>query len=214
MIRVMLVDDHELVRTGFRHILNDMQEVEVIGEAETGEGALKLIPQLEPDLVLMDINMPGIGGIEATRTIKRKYPKIQVIVISVHSDSPFPAKLYGAGALGYLTKGCPATEMMQAIRTVVTGKPFLSSEVAQKLSLAKMTGIDSELPFDALSKREMQVMMLIVQGTKNQDISDIICVSPKTVSTYRHRLFEKLGVETDAELTMLAIRHGIAEYET
>ena len=214
MIRVMLVDDHELVRTGFRHILSDMHEVEVVGEAETGEGALKLIPQLEPDLILMDINMPGIGGIEATRTIKHKYPIIQIIVISVHSDSPFPAKLYEAGALGYLTKGCPATEMMQAIRTVVTGKPFLSSEIAQKLSLAKMAGIDSELPFDALSKREMQVMMLIVQGTKNQDISDTICVSPKTVSTYRHRLFEKLGVETDAELTMLAIRHGIAEYET
>ncbi len=214
MIRVMLVDDHELVRTGFRHILNDMQDVEVVGEAETGEGALQQIPQLKPDLVLMDINMPGIGGIEATRTIKRKYPEIQVIVISVHSDAPFPSKLHDAGALGYLTKGCPASELMLAIRTVVNGKPFLSSEVAQKLSLAKLAGIDAELPFDALSKREMQVMMMIVQGTKNQDISDTLCVSPKTVSTYRHRLFEKLGVETDAELTMLAIRHGVSEYET
>jgi two-component system, NarL family, invasion response regulator UvrY len=214
MIKVMLVDDHELVRTGFRHILTDIEDVEVAGEAETGEEALELIPQLKPNLVLMDINMPGIGGIETTRTIRRKYPEIQVIVISVHSDSPFPAKLHEAGALGYLTKGCPASEMIEAIRTVANGKPFLSSVVAKKLSLAKLSGNDSELPFDALSKREMQVMMMIVQGTRNQDISDTLCVSPKTVSTYRHRLYEKLGVETDVELTMLAIRYGVAEYES
>lgn len=213
MIRVMLVDDHELVRTGFRLILDDMPDVVVVGEAESGENALKKIPELKPDLVLMDINMPGIGGIEATRKIKRKYPEIQVIVITVHSDAPFPTKLHEAGALGYLTKGCPATEMMEAIKTVVSGKPFISSEVAKKLSLAKLTGIDSELPFESLSKREMQVLMMIVKGSKNQDISDTLCVSPKTVSTYRHRLYEKLGIETDAELTMLAIRHGIAEYE-
>ncbi len=213
MIRVMLVDDHELVRTGFRHILNGMQDITVVGEAESGEDALKQIPDLKPDLILMDINMPGIGGIEATRIIKRKHPEVQVIVVTVHSDAPFPGKLHEAGALGYLTKGCPATEIMAAIKTVVTGKPFLSSEVAQKLSLAKLSGIDSELPFDSLSKREMQVMMMIVQGSKNQDISDTICVSPKTISTYRHRLFEQLGIETDAELTMLAIRYGIAEYE-
>jgi len=213
MIRVMLVDDHELVRTGFRLILNDLQDITVVGEAENGENALKQIPDLKPDLILMDINMPGIGGIEATRIIKRKHPEVQVIAVTVHSDAPFPGKLHKAGALGYLTKGCPATELMAAIKTVVAGKPFLSSEVAQKLSLAKLSGIDSELPFDSLSKREMQVMMMIVQGSKNQDISDTICVSPKTVSTYRHRLFEKLGIDTDAELTMLAIRHGIAEYE-
>lgn len=213
MIRVMLVDDHELVRTGFKLILDDMPDVVVVGEAESGESALEKIPELKPDLVLMDINMPGIGGIEATRKIKRKYPNIQVIAITVHTDAPFPAQLHEAGALGYLTKGCPASEMMNAIRTVVSGKPFLSSEVAQKLSLAKLAGIDSERPFESLSKREMQVLMMIVQGSKNQDISDVLCVSPKTVSTYRHRLFEKLDIKTDAELTMLAIRHGVAEYD-
>ncbi len=213
MIRAMLVDDHELVRTGFRLILDNMPEVLVVGEAESGESALKQIPELKPDLVLMDVNMPGIGGIEATRRIRRNYPGIQVIAITVHTDAPFPSKLHQAGALGYLTKGCPASEMLDAIKTVTNGKPFLSAEVAQKLSLARLTGVDSELPFESLSRREMQVMMMIVQGSKNQDISDTLCVSPKTVSTYRHRLFEKLGIETDAELTLLAIRYGVAEYE-
>jgi two-component system, NarL family, invasion response regulator UvrY len=201
------------VRTGFKLILDDAEDIDVVAEASSGEDAIKIIPEVRPDLVLMDINMPGIGGIEATRTIKRKYPDVRVIVVTVHSEAPFPSKLHEAGALGYLTKGCPASELLNAVRTVVKGKPFLSADVAQKLSLAKLSGVDSELPFEALSKREMQVLMLIVQGTKNQDISDILCVSPKTVSTYRHRLFEKLDIRTDAELTMLAIRHGIAEYE-
>ncbi len=213
MIKVMLVDDHELVRTGFRLILDDAEDIEVVAEAESGESAIQKIPEIKPDLVLMDINMPGIGGIEATRTIKRKYPDTQIIVVTVHSEAPFPSKLHEAGALGYVTKGCPSSELLDAIRTVVKGKPFLSAEVAKKLSLAKLSGVDSEFPFDSLSKREMQVLMLIVQGARNQDISDTLCVSPKTVSTYRHRLFDKLGIQTDAELTMMAIRHGVAEYE-
>jgi two-component system invasion response regulator UvrY len=213
MIKVMLVDDHELVRTGFRLILDDADDIDVVAEADSGESALQLIPELKPDLVLMDINMPGIGGIEATRTIKRKFPDIKIIVVTVHSEAPFPSKLHEAGAIGYVTKGCPASELLDAIRTVGQGKPFLSAEVAKKLSLAKLSGVDSELPFESLSKREMQVLMLIVQGSKNQEISDTLCVSPKTVSTYRHRLFEKLGVHTDAELTLMAIRHGVAEYE-
>jgi two-component system invasion response regulator UvrY len=209
----MLVDDHELVRTGFKLILADAQDIEVVAEANSGEDAIKQVPQVEPDLILMDINMPGIGGIEATRTIKRKYPDVHIIVVTVHSEAPFPSKLHAAGALGYLTKGCPASELFSAIRTVVQGKPFLSADVAQKLSLAKLSGVNPELPFESLSKREMQVLMLIVQGAKNQDISDTLCVSPKTVSTYRHRLFEKLDIKTDAELTMLAVRHGITEHE-
>ncbi len=213
MIKVILVDDHELVRTGFRLILDDAEDIDVVAEADSGESALQLIPEIKPDLVLMDINMPGIGGIEATRAIKRKFPETQVIVVTVHTEAPFPSKLHEAGAIGYVTKGCPASELLEAIRTVGQGKPFLSAEVAQKLSLAKLSGVDSELPFESLSKREMQVLMLIVQGTKNQEISDTLCVSPKTVSTYRHRLFEKLGVQTDAELTLMAIRHGVAEYE-
>ncbi|MCP4289144.1 MAG: response regulator [Gammaproteobacteria bacterium] len=209
MIRVLLVDDHELVRTGFRHILAGSNEVDVVGEANSGEDALAKIKTSAPDLVLMDVNMPGIGGIEATRKIKRLYPSIQVIVITIHSDTPFPEQLHDAGALGYLTKGCPADELFEAIHTVNRGKPFISSEVSKKLTLARINGRDSDTPFSALSQREMQVFLMITQGHKTQEISDSLCLSPKTVSTYRHRLFEKLDVNTDVDLTHLALRYGL-----
>jgi two-component system invasion response regulator UvrY len=209
MIRVLLVDDHELVRTGFRRILEGDPDIQVVAEAESGEDALKQVQSLQPDMVLMDINMPGIGGIEATRKIKHLYPEIQVIAVTIHADAPFPEQLHGAGALGYLTKGCPAKEMFEAIRTVAAGKPFISSDVSKKLTLARLTGANPDSPFGALSQREMQVLLMITQGQKTQDISDALYLSPKTVSTYRHRLFEKLGVETDVELTHLALRHGL-----
>jgi len=204
-----LVDDHELVRTGFRHILSNAQGFDVVGEAESGEEAVAKARQLKPDLVLMDVNMPGIGGIEATRRIRRQNPETQVIAVTVLSDTPFPEQLHDAGAIGYLTKGCPAEELFQALKTVAAGKPFISSEVSQKLTLARLTGSDPDSPFNALSQREMQVLLMITQGQKTQFISDSLCLSPKTVSTYRHRLFEKLDVETDVELTLLALRHGL-----
>ncbi|WP_275098112.1 response regulator [Sedimenticola hydrogenitrophicus] len=209
MIKVLLVDDHELVRTGFRHILQDSPGIEVVGEAESGEDAVIKAKQLKPDLVLMDVNMPGIGGIEATRRIRRQNPATQVIAVTVLSDAPFPEQLHEAGALGYLTKGCPAEELFRAIKMVASARPFISNEVSQKLTLAMLTGSNPDSPFDRLSQREMQVLLMITQGQKTQFISDSLCLSPKTVSTYRHRLFEKLDVETDVELTLLAIRHGL-----
>ena len=198
MVRVLLVDDHELVRTGFRHILSGRVGIEVVGEANSGEDALSKVHSLQPDLVLMDINMPGIGGIEATRKIKRQHPATQIIAVTIHTDAPFPEQLHEAGALGYLTKGCPADELFEAIHTVADGKPFISSEVSKKLTLARLTGVDPDTPFSRLSQREMQVFLMITQGQKTQEISDSLCLSPKTVSTYRHRLFEKLNVETSS----------------
>ncbi len=211
MIRVLLVDDHELVRTGFRHILGEARDIEVIAEASSGEEAVAFVRATLPDLVLMDVNMPGIGGIEATRKLLRINKDLKVIALTVHTDSPFPTQLHEAGALGYLTKGCPAEEMFKAIRLVASGKPYISSEVSQKLALAQMSGHVEDQPFGKISQREMQVLMMIIQGTKTQEISDSLCLSPKTVSTYRHRLYEKLEVETDVDLTHLAIRHGLVE---
>lgn len=214
MIKVLLVDDHELVRTGFRHILQGESGIEVVGEADSGEKAVKMAAELGPDLVLMDVNMPGIGGIEATRKIRRHNPSTQIIAVTVLSDAPFPEQLHDAGALGYLTKGCPAEEMFEAIRTVAGGRPFIAGEVSRKLTIARLTGTDPDSPFNQLSPREMQVLMMIIQGQKTQDISDSLCLSPKTVSTYRHRLFEKLNVETDVELTLMALRHGLVNTES
>jgi len=209
MIRVLLVDDHELVRTGIRRILDSDSEIDIVGEATSGEEALEKIKELKPDLVLMDVNMPGIGGIEATRKTRRLYPDTRVIALTVHVDAPFPEQLHEAGASGYLTKGCPADELFDAIKTVAAGEPFISADVSRKMTLQRFSGVDPDSPFNKLSQREMQVFLMITQGSKTQDISDSLCLSPKTVSTYRHRLFEKLNVETDVELTHLALRYEL-----
>ena len=209
LITILLVDDHELVRTGIRRILESSDEFQILGEASSGEEALDLVGKLRPAIVLMDVNMPGIGGIEATHRITHIHPEVKVIVVTVLSDAPFPRQLHDAGAMGYLTKGCPAEDMFQAIRSVFRGQPYISSEVARRRSLASLNGVDGDSPFNTLSQREMQVMMMIVQGQKTQDIADSLFLSPKTVSTYRQRLYSKLNVETDVELAHMALRYGL-----
>ncbi len=161
-----------------------------------------------PDVVLMDVNMPGIGGIEATRRLLRIAPDLKVVALTMLDNEPFPARLNEVGAMGYLTKGCPADEMIQAIRSVFRGQPFVSSDVARKHILTDWKR-HSATPFQGLSSRETQVMLMILEGQRNQEISDGLSLSPKTVSTYRQRIYEKLDVRNDVELTRLAYRHGI-----
>lgn len=210
MIRILLVDDHALFRSGMRHILEEAGEMEVVGEADSGETALEKVRERQPDVVLMDIHMPGIGGIEATRRIHRLAPEVRVIAVTALDDEPFPSQLLDAGAVGYLTKGCPAGELLQAVRRVMRGEHYLSAAVAQKLSLSALVNKGGS-PLAKLSPREMQVMMMITRGKTTQEISDALFLSPKTVSTYRARLFEKLGVSNDVELTHFALRHGVVE---
>ncbi len=210
MIKVLLVDDHELVRTGIRHILDEASDIEVIGEASSGDEALTNARRLEPDLVLMDVNMPGMGGIEATRRMVRLLPDVKVIALTILDEDPFPARLNEAGAKGYLTKGCPAAEVLDAIRMVNRGKIYVASSVARKHMLADWNGV-AATPFEELSAREMQVAMMILDGQRTQEISDGLCLSPKTVSTYRQRIYEKLRVKNDVELTRLAYRHDLIQ---
>jgi len=209
-IKVLLVDDHELVRTGIRRLLDDFDDLDVIAEAESGEEAITLVRKLRPQVVLMDVNMPGIGGLEATRKLTQIDPAVKVIVVTIHLDEPFPTRLLKAGAAGYLTKGCAVSEIVAAIRQVGKGKRFIGSDVAQQLAMTMLPGNDKS-PFDALSQRELQVMLMVTQGQKIQEIADKLCLSPKTVSTYRYRLFEKLDVKSDVELTHLAMRHGMID---
>ena len=209
-IKVLLVDDHELVRTGIRRLLDDFSDIEVIAEAESGEAAITMVREQRPQVVLMDVNMPGIGGLEATRKLTQIDPDVKVIVVTIHLDEPFPTRLLKAGASGYLTKGCAVNEIVDAIRQVSNGKRFISTDVAQQLAMTMLPGSDKS-PFDALSQRELQVMLMVTQGQKIQEIADKLCLSPKTVSTYRYRLFEKLEVKSDVELTHLAMRHGMID---
>ena len=211
MIRILLVDDHALFRTGMKGILEAEEGMEVVAEADTGEAALELVRKSPPDMVLMDIHMPGIGGIEATRRILRAAPEVKVIALTALDDEPFPSQLLDAGAMGYITKGCPAGELVEAIRRVMRGEHYISVDVARKLSLSALVNKGSGSPLDRLSPRETQVMIMIAQGRTTQQISDDLFLSPKTVSTYRSRLFEKLGVKNDVELTHFALRHGILQ---
>ncbi len=209
MIQVIVVDDHDLVRMGLVRLLDDAKGIEVIAEAASGEEAIKLAKDKEPDVILMDVRMPGIGGIEATRKIHRLYPDIKVIAVTACGDDPFPSRLLQAGAAGYLTKGASGEEMVLAVRTVTAGQKYLAPNVAQKLALQSVG--EGGSPFSELSDREMQIATMICSCKKVQEISDKLCLSPKTVNTYRYRIFDKLSISSDVELTHLAIRHGLLE---
>lgn len=213
MIRVLVADDHHMVRTSIARMLDDEEGLRVVGEAADGEAAISQCRTVRPDIVLMDIRMPGIGGLEATRKISRGMSDIKVLVLTAYLEDTFAQRLLDAGASGFISKGSELDEMVNAIRQVHAGQRFISSEIAQRLVLAKLESQDN--PFNHLSSRELQVAMMIVNCHKVSEISDSLFLSPKTVNTYRYRIFEKLGVQSDVELTHLGLRFGLVDgYES
>jgi len=214
LYRILVVDDHDLVRMGIARMLADVDGCEVVGEAKTGEEGVQLARQLKPNVVLMDVKMPGIGGLEATKKLMAIDSHIKIIVVTSCDDDLYPERLMKAGAMGYITKGADLEEMVNAIRAVTKGTPYMSANIAQQLALKKFGGkANSESPFECLSERELQTTVLIANGKKVQEIADTFCVSPKTVNSYRYRIFEKLNVNSDVELTLLAVRHNILDVE-
>lgn len=211
MIRVLVVDDHDLVRMGITRMLADIDGLQVVGQADSGEEALKKARELKPDVVLMDVKMPGIGGLEATRKLLRSHTDIKVVAVTACEEDPFPTRLLQAGAAGYLTKGAALEEMIQAIRQVFAGHRFISPQIAQQLALKSFQPQSSGSPFDLLSEREIQIALMIANCQKVQSISDKLCLSPKTVNTYRYRIFDKLSISSDVELALLAVRHGMVD---
>jgi DNA-binding NarL/FixJ family response regulator len=212
MIKVLLVDDHRLVRAAVARIIQDDKGIETIGEAASGEEAVDFVRDRKPDVVLMDLFMPGIGGIEATRRILRMRPETRVIALSACAERPFPEQMLKIGALGYITKAASPQDVVTAIRKVYFGQRFIGADVAQTLAFSSFDG-NNPNPFDVLSHREMQIMLMVVNCHKVQDISGNLHLSPKTVNSYRYRIFEKLGVSSDVELTLLAVRHGVLDPE-
>lgn len=208
-IRVFLIDDHALVRTGMRMILSSEIDMDVIGEAASGEEALPLIRRLAPDVVLCDLHLPGFSGLEVTERIARSDHGARVIIVSVLEDGPLPKRLMEAGACGYIGKGGDAAELVRAVREVARGKRYLGSNIAQNLALLNVGGDAS--PFDALSPRELEVAMLLVQGLRQEDIAKRLSLSAKTVNTHKTRLFEKTGVQDNIALARLAAQYGISD---
>ena len=213
MITVLLTDDHELVRTGIRRLLEDSKQVSIIGEADCGEKSIQLAQQHQPDVILMDVNMPGIGGVEACRRILQRNPKQKIIVLTVHNEQTFPKRLLEIGARGYLTKECGVDEMIEAIKLVHAGNSYIATSIAQQLALSLLPGNDVN-PIDKLSRREFQVMLMISQGLSNAEISDKLCLSPKTISTYRLRLLEKLDAHNEVDLIKIAVEQGMIEFSS
>ena len=210
MIKVLIVDDHALVRMGIRRLLEDLTNVEVVAEAESGEAALAMVKTHQPDVVLLDLKMPGIDGWEVTRRLKKTNPTVKIIAVTALSAEPLPSRVLQLGAMGYLTKESSAEEMATAIQRVHQGHRYLSAEVAQKMAISSLEE-PMESPFDILSEREMQVMLMITSGMTVQEIAERLFLSSKTINGYRYRMFEKLDIKNDVELTYLAMKHRLIE---
>jgi two-component system invasion response regulator UvrY len=213
LINVLLVDDHELVRTGIKRIVDDVRGLKVVGEASTGETAFQFCRANEPDVVLMDMNMPGIGGLEATKKILRYCHDIKIIILTVHCEDPFPSKVMQIGAHGFLTKMTGPDEMISAIKAVNVGQRYIAPDIAQQIALNQFNGVKDDKPFESLSERELQIMLMITKGEKVQNIAEQLSLSSKTINSYRYRMFEKLKISNDVELTHMAIRYGMLDMD-
>lgn len=209
-IRVFIVDDHALVRTGFRLILGTQPDIEVVGEADSAEQALPQIRKLKPDVVLCDLHLPGLSGLEVTERVVRGDYGSRVIVVSVLEDGPMPRRLLEAGAFGYVGKACDASELLKAVRDVARGRKYLSSAIAQGLALAGLQG-EMASPFDALTPRELEVALLLNQGLRQEAIARQLSLSAKTVNTHKTRLFEKLGIHDSIALARLVSQYGLVD---
>jgi len=208
MIGVMLVDDHALVRMGFRMLLADAQ-VEVVAEAADGEQACQLYPQARPDVVVMDLSMPGMGGLEAVRRLLAQDPKARVLALSAHEDTAHPRRVLRAGALGYLAKRSAPEALIEAVRTVARGDRYIDAVTARALAMAQLEGDDS--PADVLSEREFSVFLQLARGASVSQIANNLSLSASTVGTHLYHVKQKLRAGNQSELTLVALRWGLIQ---
>ena len=208
-IKILLVDDHAVVRMGFKMLIEAETDIKVIGEAESGEAAVKLFQELKPDIIVMDITMPGIGGLEAIDRIMAKDKNTKILVLSAHEDSVHPKRVLNAGAMGYLTKRSAAEELIKAIKSIHQGKRYLEPNIAQQMAITQLSGETN--PVEILSDREFEVFMALAKGKSTNDIADTICLSPRTVGTHLYNIKQKLNANNSAEIALIAIRCGLID---
>jgi two-component system invasion response regulator UvrY len=209
VIDVMLVDDHAVVRMGFKMLLETDADIKVVCEAESGELAIQRYMEFKPHVVVMDITMPGIGGLEAIERILAKDSAAKILVLSAHEDSVHPKRVLNAGAMGYLTKRSAAEEMIKAIRVVASGKKYLEAGVAQQMAIQQLSG--DQNPVDVLSPREFEVFMALAKGKTTNEIAETLFLSPRTVGTHLYNIKQKLNANNSAEIALIAMRSGLLE---
>jgi len=207
VISVLIADDHALVRTGFRLLLEEAPDIEVVAEADSGESAYQLYSESSPDVVLIDIAMPGIGGIEAIKKILLRDKNAKILALSVHEDISHPKRVLQAGAHGYLTKRQAPEVLIDAIRKVAVGETLLDPELAQRMAMADVSGETN--PIEGLSEREFEIFEKLALGQSVSAIANVLNLSPSTVGTHLYNVKQKLGVSNQAELTLLAVRMGV-----
>jgi two-component system invasion response regulator UvrY len=210
MIRVLLVDDHAVVRTGFRLLLQSYADVAVVGEADSGETAYQRYLELTPDVIVMDVAMPGMGGLEALRRIRAHHPQARVIALSAHDDPLHARRALREGALGFLSKRSAPEALIQAVTAVAAGRRYLDPGLAQKLAIAEIEGA-TKSPIERLSEREFEIFLRLARGETVQRIAEDLRLSASTVGTHLYNIKQKLAVSNQSELTLVAIRHGLIE---
>ncbi|MAT49655.1 MAG: DNA-binding response regulator [Porticoccaceae bacterium] len=210
-VRVLVVDDHDLIRMGLCRLLDSVPEALVVAQAASGEEALDQVRRDPPEVVLMDIRMPGMGGFEATRRILVSHPGVRVIVITAFNDDVHLNKLLKAGASGYITKSSDHSEISQALKVVMAGDIYVSPAIAQQMVVSGLKPGQESSPLGLLSERELQIAQMITSGHRAAEVAAVLCISPKTINTHKYRIYEKLGVSNDVELTLAAVRHGLVD---
>lgn len=206
-VKVVLVDDHAVVREGYRRLLERTEDIAVVAEASSGEEAYRVICDVKPDVAVLDINLPGIGGIEVVRRVVARAPEQKILMFSMHEDTVFSSRALQAGARGYVTKSSAPEVLVEAVRLVAAGKLYISHEMAQELAMQMLPG--KENPIDALSAREFEVFRLLVAGHSLRDISKVLCLSYKTVANYQSSIKQKLDVSNTAQVVRIALSHGV-----
>ena len=209
-IRIMLVDDHAVVRVGFRMLLNATSDIEVVDEADSGEAAYQRYPEVRPDVVVMDLAMPGIGGIEAVRRLLSRDAQTRVLILSAHEDTAHLKRVLKVGALGYLSKRSAPEDLIGAVRAVAAGRIYLDADLARKLAVQDLGG-GTQGPVEALSEREFTVFIQLARGQSVNQIAETLCLSPNTVGTHLYNIKQKLGAANQAELALIAVRNGLIE---
>ena len=211
MIRVLLADDHDIVRAGLRRLVEDCGDMEVVAEAADGQEAIRQVQETSPEVAVVDISMPGLDGLEVVSRLRLSHPKLPILILTMHEEEQYVVRAIGAGAMGYITKRSAPEQLVNAIRKVHSGGHYLSDSAAEALAVRIAKGTPGRSLLDSLSNREIQVLRRLAMGQTNREIAEVFNISTKTIDTYRFRLLKKLNLRNNAELSRFAIQNGLIE---